>query len=175
MLVNVSDVLTLEGKEEKLQLDLEMETYANQHGTYRITGKTPITLALFHTGNGKAHMEGSITLTMLLSCDRCLKEVNYEFGLSFAQELLSPEAYAAAGQQEEGREFMEGYSLAIEDLVKSEISIHWPMKVLCNADCKGICGQCGKDLNEGECGCDAFIPDPRMAVIQDIFHAGKEV
>ena len=33
--------------------------------------------------------------------------------------------------------------------------------------------KCGKDLNEGECGCDTFVPDPRMAVFQDIFKANK--
>ena len=32
-----------------------------------------------------------------------------------------------------------------------------------------------KNLNDGECGCDTFVPDPRMAVIQDIFNANKEV
>ncbi len=41
-------------------------------------------------------------------------------------------------------------------------------------DCKGICPVCGQNLNEKECGCDTFVPDPRMAVIQDIFK-NKEV
>jgi uncharacterized protein len=28
-----------------------------------------------------------------------------------------------------------------------------PMKKLCREDCKGLCFRCGKDLNEGDCGC----------------------
>ena len=67
--------------------------------------------------------------------------------------------------------FVTGYELDTDALVGNEILINWPMKVLCHEDCKGICTVCGKDLNDGECGCDTFVPDPRMAVIKDIFNA----
>ena len=53
--------------------------------------------------------------------------------------------------------------------------VNMPVKVLCKPGCKGICKQCGHNLNEGECGCDTFVPDPRMAAIKDIFNANKEV
>ena len=60
-------------------------------------------------------------------------------------------------------------------LVYDEILIGFPMKVLCREDCRGICAVCGANLNEGECGCDRTVPDPRMAVIRDIFNNFKEV
>lgn len=28
-----------------------------------------------------------------------------------------------------------------------------PMKILCDEDCRGLCAQCGINLNQGECGC----------------------
>ena len=49
------------------------------------------------------------------------------------------------------------------------------MKFLCRPDCKGLCSVCGKDLNEGACGCDTFVPDPRLAAIRDILNGDKEV
>ena len=49
------------------------------------------------------------------------------------------------------------------------------MKVLCKDNCKGICSRCGANLNKGDCGCDTWVPDPRMAAIQDIFKQFKEV
>ncbi len=42
-------------------------------------------------------------------------------------------------------------------------------------DCKGICSQCGKNLNDGPCGCVEEPKDPRMAAISDIFSKFKEV
>ncbi|MBQ8591492.1 MAG: DUF177 domain-containing protein [Lachnospiraceae bacterium] len=176
MLINLTDVFSSEGKVVQMQVDLEMVTYENQHVTYTITDKTPISVTFSNTGNGKAHMEGHVKLTMILSCDRCLKDVIHEFDLSFTEELVSPEVSDDLSEDmEDGRDFMEGYSINIEDLISNEILINWPTKVLCSEVCKGICKQCGKDLNEGECGCDTFVPDPRMAVIKDIFNANKEV
>ena len=71
--------------------------------------------------------------------------------------------------------FMEGYQLNAETFVYNEIMGNWPAKILCKEDCKGLCLVCGQNLNERDCGCDTFVPDPRMAVIQDIFNAYKEV
>ena len=37
-------------------------------------------------------------------------------------------------------------------------------KVLCRDDCRGLCPKCGKNLNEGPCGCTKD-GDPRLAVL----------
>ena len=39
---------------------------------------------------------------------------------------------------------------------------------------EGLCIKCGKNLNEGSCNCDTFVPDPRMTRILDIYNANKE-
>ena len=110
-----------------------------------------------------------------MNCDRCLKEVDEVINLDFFREVFAPDEIAESTDEKSDQTFMEGYQLNVEDLINDEILLSLPMKVLCSEDCKGICRQCGKDLNEGECGCDTFVPDPRMAVIKDIFNANKEV
>jgi uncharacterized protein len=70
---------------------------------------------------------------------------------------------------------MEGFQLDLDALVQNEILVNWPVKILCKEDCKGICPKCGQNLNVGNCGCDTFVPDPRMAVLKDIFESNKEV
>ena len=70
---------------------------------------------------------------------------------------------------------MNGYELDTEILIYNELLMSLPMKVLCKETCKGLCPVCGKNRNDGECGCDTFVPDPRMAAIKDIFNANKEV
>ncbi|MBO4749763.1 MAG: DUF177 domain-containing protein, partial [Lachnospiraceae bacterium] len=65
--------------------------------------------------------------------------------------------------------------LNTETLLYNELMENWPAKILCKEDCKGLCPVCGKNLNEGECGCDRFVPDPRLAGIQDLFKRMKEV
>ena len=80
-----------------------------------------------------------------------------------------------AGRDEENQDVLEADWLNVEALINSEILINLPEKVLCRPDCRGICSICGHNLNDGECGCDDFVPDPRMAAIKDIFNEKREV
>lgn len=109
-----------------------------------------------------------------MRCDRCLKDVRKEFKLQVSEEAVSPEI-ADADEADVQSGFLEGYQLNVDSLMSNEILTSWPMKVLCREDCKGLCKVCGKDLNEGSCDCDTFVPDPRMAAIMDIFRENKEV
>lgn len=68
-----------------------------------------------------------------------------------------------------------GYNLDVDTLVYNEILIGFPLKLLCDEGCKGICKNCGANLNEKTCDCDNTEYDPRMSVIRDIFNNFKEV
>ena len=109
-----------------------------------------------------------------MECGRCLKDVAYTFDLSFEIEVVSPE-YTGEDAEDVESDFMDGYHLNVDELVNDELLLNWPSKILCKEDCKGICKVCGKNLNDGDCGCDSFVPDPRMAAIKDIFNSYKEV
>jgi uncharacterized protein len=42
------------------------------------------------------------------------------------------------------------------------------LKVTCRADCKGLCPQCGKNLNQEQCSCSREVEDPRWAALKDV-------
>ena len=174
MLVNLTDVLTNEGRTQELTVSYEADSYTCQLGTFTIKEKSPVTLKLSNIGQSKALVEGNVKLVFAMQCDRCLKDVDYTFDLDFSRMVVTPD-YIGDDEDVEDMDFMEGYHLDIDGLINNEILLNWPMKVLCNESCKGICKVCGKNLNEGDCGCDDFVPDPRMAAIKDIFNAYKEV
>ena len=56
----------------------------------------------------------------------------------------------------------------VDEFVYSEVILDLPSKHLCNDDCKGICFKCGKNLNEGECGCSTKEVDPRLAKLMEL-------
>lgn len=174
MLLNVSDVITSEGKVTSVQVPLEMDTVLYMGVNYSILEKEPVCFTFTNIGVDKAKVEGTVSLKVEIPCDRCLKEVPTEIKLGFMRE-IQPQFEASQVTDEDDQGVMEGYQLNVETLIYNEILMNWPLKVLCREDCKGICKQCGKDLNLGDCGCDSFVPDPRMAVIKDIFNANKEV
>ncbi len=45
--------------------------------------------------------------------------------------------------------------------VREAILLAFSAYPVCKPDCKGICVQCGKNLNEGSCGCKASETDDR--------------
>ena len=61
-----------------------------------------------------------------------------------------------------------GMKLDLDELVYSEVMMSLPMKHLCNAECKGICFKCGKNLNEGKCDCPEKEIDPRLQALADL-------
>ena len=71
--------------------------------------------------------------------------------------------------------YLTGTDLDTDRLVYLEVLMNWPQKVLCSENCAGLCPVCGKNLNEGSCGCDEGPKDPRMAAVSDIFRKFKEV
>lgn len=174
MLVNLSDVLTSEGRQMSMEVPLEMTIFKSGMGSFEIAEKSPVSFTFTNIEPEKAKVEGNVKLTFRTNCDRCLTEVPTILDLTFERIVTSPEV-AAEDEDADDLSFMEGYQLDVETFVYNEIIGNWPAKVLCKEDCKGLCPVCGQNRNVRDCGCDTFVPDPRMSVIQDIFNANKEV
>lgn len=173
MILELKDVFTSEGNTQIRQVTLESESFSFGGRNFPVVEKSPVTLTLTNVKKGRAAVEGKAELALLMNCDRCLKDVEYRFSLAFEREVTLSDT---GDRPEEGDDsFLDGYQLDVDALISNEIFLNWPMKVLCAPDCRGICTKCGRNLNDGACGCDTFIPDPRMAVIKDIFDTGKEV
>ncbi|MCM1387963.1 MAG: DUF177 domain-containing protein [Bacillus sp. (in: Bacteria)] len=179
MFINLTDVLTSDDKELTMQVKAELTKVAVGRETFQILDMTPICFVFTNTGKNRAEVVGETEITFAMKCDRCLKPVKEKLKLHINRQVHAPDVERTESDKEDisddDQVFMDGYQLNVEDLLNNEIIINWPRKVLCKPDCKGICLQCGKDLNAGSCECDTFVPDPRMAVIKDIFNANKEV
>lgn len=174
MLVNLTDVLTSEGKTIVQDIAIEMDVFKSRLGAYPILEKQPVHFIFENREEGKANIKGNAEIVLDMKCDRCLSAVPVKIQLDFERE-VSVDDKSDSESEEDDQDIMEGYHLNVETFIYNEILMNQPEKVLCKPECKGICMVCGKNLNDGECECDTFVPDPRMAVLQDIFNANKEV
>ena len=172
MLINLSNVLTSEGMQMTREIPLEMRCFESRMGSFAVTDASCVSLVITNAGPGKARIEGGVKLTFRTNCDRCLTEMSTVLDLHFDRIVA---VMAAEDEEADELGLTEESQLDVETFVHNEILVNWPAKILCREDCRGICPVCGQDLNQGSCGCDTFVPDPRMAVIQDIFNKNKEV
>ena len=62
--------------------------------------------------------------------------------------------------------FFDGDEIELQELVRDTLLAAQPLSNICKPDCKGLCPVCGANLNHDDCGCDRFVPDPRLAALQ---------
>ncbi len=175
MLLDLTHVLLRDGEVLETSLSLGMEHFSIRTGKYPVLRQTPLQLKIVNTGDQVLEIQGSMQLVLEIPCARCLTPVEKEFSLEIQREAdmkMTPEEREEALEE---TNFIEEHALAPETLVRNELLVQWPIRVLCKEDCKGICSRCGANLNEGPCGCQEPDPDPRMAAIRDIFSKFKEV
>ncbi len=94
-------------------------------------------------------IRGKIKCCKEFNCDRCLALSKENQIHEFEEEIDSAEIIEDL--------------IDITDLVRDTLIASQPIKNLCKVDCKGLCPVCGKNLNEGECNCQRFNVDPRLA------------
>ena len=94
----------------------------------------------------------------IIPCDRCLNPVKKDLSVEFTNCFI-PRHLLGEHENEECKVFDKDLIDADESIVEAVV-LHMPMKHLCRPDCAGFCPQCGRNLNEFDCECEASI-DPR--------------
>ena len=173
MLINLTDVLSCEEKVVKRTVETELQSFDISLGSFPLTEEEPLNLTLTNLGGDKLLVEGEQKFVAKIPCDRCLTEVEVPIDVSFEKEVDMKLSAEGRIDDLDETDFINGYNLDTDKLVYGELLVNWPMKTLCRPDCKGICRKCGKNLNDGSCGCDTVELDPRMAVIAEIFKNSK--
>ncbi len=108
---------------------------------------------------------GSVQCELTSPCARCLAPVRAchtaEVDGVVLRSESDPDAADAVFAPEDKIDLLE----TAEDALLPDL----PFRLLCREDCKGLCPVCGKDLNEGDCGCVKKAVDPRLAGLADFF------
>ena len=109
-------------------------------------------------------------------CARCVDPVTLplagDFDLIFRpQEADADSAERAITLDETEIGYYEESGLLLEDVVREQVLLTLPGRVLCQPDCKGLCPRCGQNLNQAICSCEDAPADPRWNALAGL--AGK--
>ncbi len=109
---------------------------------------------------GALELSGVAETVLDVRCDRCLKPIAVSCSAP-AEVLLAEEL-----EDEENDEIvlLDKGTVELDEIFSTACILALESKHLCREDCKGLCPTCGKDLNEGPCGCEKAT-DPRLAVL----------
>jgi uncharacterized protein len=117
----------------------------------------------------EVRLQGTVTARAEVECDRCLKTVDVpietEFDVTYIPSVDYERAVTAELQEEDlSVSVFDGEAIDIDDLVREQVLLALPPRLLCGEQCKGLCPVCGADRNQSECAsCAPTETDPRWA------------
>ena len=69
-----------------------------------------------------------------------------------------------------------GHVLELDDAVRPALLLELPSRVLCKEDCRGLCPQCGQDMNVQSCSCRREIEGRNpFAALASLLNEDEEV
>ena len=110
-------------------------------------------------------MTGEIRTTIHGVCDRCAAD--FEKDMVFPIDVVLVAKLSDEENEDEWVFPLEGDSADLEDIIRTVFVLNMDSKLLCKPDCKGLCCRCGKNLNDGPCGCQKEL-DPRFAALKQL-------
>ena len=110
-------------------------------------------------------LTATLDTTLHCICDRCVTAFAQTYHQTVEAILVSELAHQE--NEDDWTFLLQGSDADLEDIMNTAFILNLDSKMLCSADCKGLCGTCGKNLNHGPCTCKKE-PDPRLAVLQQL-------
>lgn len=150
-------------KPVSLTLDLKSINFENED----LLVKEPLTF----TGELIAYenvvrVTGNIKGKLQLTCSRCLDSFTYDVSLEVHEEFTND----VNKSEDESVTLVEGDILDIAEVIIINVISTLPIKRLCKENCKGLCQECGENLNLHNCKCDYQDVDIRLAGLKDLFN-----
>ena len=124
---------------------------------------------------GYMRMRLDLSVNYTAECARCRSTVNGKFSLDL-EKTVAPRNLLLDLDEDRLDDYaiIEDGFLDMDEQLRAQLEMEFPVRFLCREDCKGLCQRCGKNLNEGECDCPKKEIDPRLAPLQKILDQMKK-
>ncbi|CAI6030483.1 hypothetical protein PAECIP112173_00614 [Paenibacillus sp. JJ-100] len=135
-----------------------------------ITAVTPLTadLSAESREDDVVDVHGKLTIGMDMLCSRCLKPLSEHFHIDFHEQFKQGKQPEELSEDDDTL-YVDEDSVNLTEYAEGTFLLDLPFVPLCSETCKGLCPKCGHELNEGDCGCDNRVIDPRLAGLKDFF------
>ena len=116
---------------------------------------------------------GTLSTSIEANCARCLETVHQQVQRDF--DLLYRPQGSDAGREEISVTqaeaeigYYRGEGLLLEDVLREQILLAVPIRIICREECKGLCPRCGRNRNAETCDCIENMVDPRWDALRKL-------
>lgn len=166
------DLTQLEDEELRVEHRYD-ERFDLQDPDLRLKTAPKVQLAARWAAGRDVRVRGRLEAAVEVPCDRCLSyflvPIDVEFDLFYAPiETLTPEEDVPLTPKDLAYGFYRDEKIDVDGLVREQIFLALPFRWLCAPSCRGLCPQCGIDLNKGTCSCAEERVAPYWSVLRDL-------
>ena len=141
--------------------------------TFRVVSPVSLSFDVDLQETGRYRVAGDLTGEIELTCSRCLETfalpVATEFDLRYVPRIENVgEGEKEVEEDDLATAFYSDDQIDLGHLIVEQLQLSVPMKPLCDKACKGLCAQCGTNLNIDSCDCSPTWEDPRLAVLKKL-------
>lgn len=163
MILQFSDLIS---KRERVKaIDYAFDMGSVDHEGEKIKAIEPVKVkGKFSFDEGLLELNVDVDTVLDLSCSRCLEIFSYPIHISVNERFTNN-----LSDEDDDSIFVDGDTIDITEIIANNIISALPIKRLCSENCKGLCQQCGTNLNKKQCSCDNNEIDIRLAKLNDLF------
>ncbi len=173
------DLRPLLAGERLLEFDYELRLDIDPEDTssflYGVSFPSPMKVKGDITNTaGYMRMSLEMSVDYVAECARCLTPVNGQFSLNL-EKTVAPKKLLSDLDEDKLDDYaiIEDGFLDLDEQLRDQMEMEFPLRFLCREDCKGLCQRCGKNLNEGKCDCPEREIDPRLLPLQKLLDEMK--
>ena len=137
---------------------------------YHVEGPLEVRISYYRAGMD-LFFEGRLDAHLTVLCARCAEEFPTTYRRDF-RFVLTPQA-ADGARGDLALEDLElstynGEEVDLSPLIREQFLLALPTRPLCGEECRGLCPQCGVNLNLVACDCGRNHPDPRLEALRSL-------
>jgi uncharacterized protein len=123
-------------------------------------------------------VDGWVDITLEMTCTRCLKVFEQPMHV-LLEERFQPTMDVITGmplppiEEDDVFPIDDHHQIDLTEALRQQILLAIPMVTLCEEGCKGLCAQCGTNLNFGTCNCEPEV-DSRMSILKTLLAQREE-
>jgi uncharacterized protein len=164
MKLDVSELLKKERAVKELHLEVNEYNFYDGSETIQLLEPVKLNGTLAKVGDILT-LNCTVHTVLELNCSRCLEKFRYSVDMTIEEEFTNSEK----ASKDDDVIFIDSDTIDITEILENNIILTLPIKRLCNENCKGLCQQCGTNLNLSTCKCKNDDIDPRLAKLKDMF------
>lgn len=197
MKIDVSNIRHEPGAVIPISWEADATGFESANPQTRFEGRLLLNGSLLHIEHGTFRLDAHLTVPYHALCDRCLTDVVDKLDVDIDEQFVPDKAWSVQeyitkvdaqtrrrvdvdsynyGIEQDAVEDWEedeiftyrGHILDLRDAIEQLMIMALPYQMICRENCKGLCTNCGQNLNEGSCSCQDEADEDNNSPFADL-------